>query len=583
MLNSNYKIPIHIQISSLQKSTRLGAIAYFFIPITLIATIPTKDLTTPIILYLFLWLLTTSVRILLTVVQTDNNKDREKKWLVTFYTSASIQSLLLAALSPLLFQNYGIYSFQGFIGGLTVFSFATISAIAFAIVPTFANIYSGIAILAMGISLSYYGNTMQESIALFGGALLFYIISSLFIQSLYRKYLNLEILVSSMKLKEESIREFINSLPGIVSIFDENLQYYDCNEQLLELLNMSKEDLIGKPLGFIYHNSQFAEKIETFYNSQHKIENFQLEELNEATQEKKHYFGVLTKNQLVNGATQISALSIDISDLKKKERELEIKKIELIESEKLVTLGELASGLSHEVNNPMAIISGRVQVLLRKIAMNEYEPENFKIGLNKILETTIRVKRIVHSLKIISKENVGLNIAEYTTQDILDPLMALYGHRLFFSGVELIIDNQFQSTIVKCSLAELSQVVLHLLKNAVDALKDNTEKWLRIELHKENNKLQIWFIDSGNGIPLAIQKKMFEPFFTTKSNNNGTGVGLASARDMMRKQGGDLFYNNTLSNTCFVIELSISNTLGLADPENPSTEHSNTKLNSQSA
>jgi C4-dicarboxylate-specific signal transduction histidine kinase len=392
------------------------------------------------------------------------------------------------------------------------------------------------------------------------GTILFLAINIYLAFLLFKKLSQFEKNQSSLKYQEERLNTFINTLPGIVSLFDENLQYKDCNSQLLEALQMTKTDLIGQPLGFIYHNSAFATAIEKFCLSD---ENQQTLELSDSTSdsanEKKNYYLCILNKHLIMGCNYISALNLDITAIKEREQQLELTKISLLESEKMLTLGEMASGLAHELNNPMAIISGRVQVILSKIKQDNIDTNYLKENLIKILDTIARVKRIVFSLKAISKnQNDDEDIKNYNTTEVLDPLMALNHYRLFFHGIELHIDNQHPNTIVRCSLADLAQVVLHLLKNSVDAIKDQPERWMRIELHQRENFIQVYFIDSGKGIPKDIADRIFEPYFSTKHQNLITGVGLAAARDIMHKQGGDLYYKDNHANTCFVLELPIA-------------------------
>lgn len=374
--------------------------------------------------------------------------------------------------------------------------------------------------------------------------------------SLFKNIFELEKNREALENQDERLNTFINNLPGVVSLFDENLQYKDCNTLLLDALQMTKEDLIGKPLGFVHHHSEFADAIEKFHFSGQEQQTLEISDNN--PEQTRYFLCILTKHQNYN-STYTSALSIDITKVKEQEKQLELTKIGLIEAEKMVTLGEMASGLAHELNNPMAIISGRVQVILSKVKNDGIDVKFLKENLAKILDTINRVKRIVFSLKAISKNQTDeTDVKDYTTNEVLDPLMALNHYRLFFHGIELIIENEYPSIIVRCSLSDLAQVVLHLLKNSVDEIKEKPDRWMKIELHKREHFIQVFFIDCGNGIPKDIADRIFDPYFSTKHQQAGTGVGLAAARDMMRKQGGDLFYKADHPNTCFVIELPMS-------------------------
>jgi C4-dicarboxylate-specific signal transduction histidine kinase len=110
---------------------------------------------------------------------------------------------------------------------------------------------------------------------------------------------------------------------------------------------------------------------------------------------------------------------------------------------------------------------------------------------------------------------------------------------------------------VNCRPTQLSQVLLNLLSNAFDAVSALSEKWVRLTVTQEEQKLIIKVIDSGNGIPSDIAEKIMQPFFTTKVIGKGTGLGLSISRGIIESHEGALFYDPSEKNTTFVIELPI--------------------------
>jgi signal transduction histidine kinase len=553
---SDFKFSLGSRIDAIKRNTKYSSYIYLALPWVLLALLNFDQINSAQITYLALFFCSGLARLFITIKPHTDDLAYQRKWFVLFCCIVLFQGLLLGS-TPLVFLSaHSITNFQSFFALLTVATFTSIVCNTFGAFPILATAFSILAALPFSIFFFTYAESLTEGAAIFTGTSLFLAININQCFLLYKHLVHFEKNQTNLNFQEERLNTFINTLPGIVSLFDENLQYKDCNIQLLDILQMTKEDLIGKPLGFIHHNSDFADAIEKFLMANEIQQTLDITDT--SAEHHKYFLCILSKHKILE-TNYISALSLDVTAIREKEKLLELTKISLLESEKMVTLGEMASGLAHELNNPMAIISGRVQVILSKVKHDGIDVNFLKENLAKILDTILRVKRIVFSLKAISKNHSeDGDIKDYSTNEVLDPLMALNHYRLFFHGIELTIDNQYQNIIVRCSLSDLAQVVLHLLKNSVDAIKDSSDKWMRIELNKRDNFIQVLFIDSGNGIPNDIAERIFEPYFSTKHQNIGTGVGLAAARDMMRKQGGNLFYNAEHPNTCFVIELPIS-------------------------
>lgn len=343
------------------------------------------------------------------------------------------------------------------------------------------------------------------------------------------------------KVHYNNSRSFINSLPGYVFIFTENLQYYDCNDAVLNVLNMKYEDLINKPLGLVNSNLNFANKLENFNLSGETYQSFVIEDNVDFSEIKKYFFCVLTKAPSSAG-DKICAVCIDITELHAKEEQMAKHRHELFELEKLITIGELSSGVAHEINNPLAIISGRIQVMLRKINNKEIQQDYLRESLNKILDSVARISRITQSLRILGKNSIEPQIQSYTTQDVLEPIMALYSHKVFFHCIYLTIENDFKDTLIRTDLADLAQVVLHILNFMIAAIKDELQdnKWMRLEVKKSQGKIQIWFTSSCK---------------PNMRNDDFTGLSLKSAQELILRQNGNLRYSETSSTSGFVIEL----------------------------
>ena len=108
-----------------------------------------------------------------------------------------------------------------------------------------------------------------------------------------------------------------------------------------------------------------------------------------------------------------------------------------------------------------------------------------------------------------------------------------------------------------CDEIEIEQVVVNLINNAIDAVKDLPERWIKIYILQEQDNILLKIIDSGLGIPLQVQDKLFDPFFTTKKVGEGTGLGLSITKGILDEHGASLTIDRQASNTCFVVSFSI--------------------------
>ena len=217
----------------------------------------------------------------------------------------------------------------------------------------------------------------------------------------------------------------------------------------------------------------------------------------------------------------------------------------------------MASGIAHEINNPLAIIQGKASQMLKRIQNNEFEKEYLLKEISKIEFNTQRINKIIKGLRTFSRQGENDPIQEFTFQSLLDDVLELCSERFKYQGVELKIQGELDIKIFG-QPTQLAQVLLNLINNAHDAVINLTEKWISIEVSKNSYSILIKIIDSGRGIPLEIADKIMQPFFTTKEVGVGTGLGLSISKGIIDSHRGKLYLDTNGPNTCFVIELPIS-------------------------
>ncbi|MBY0399943.1 HAMP domain-containing histidine kinase, partial [Myxococcota bacterium] len=226
-------------------------------------------------------------------------------------------------------------------------------------------------------------------------------------------------------------------------------------------------------------------------------------------------------------------------------RELREIQMQLMQSEKLKSLGQLVAGVAHELNNPIGFVHANLQLLdefVDKLVRAEASGEDtarIRDAITKLLkrsrEGTERVKQIVQDLRTFSRmDQADLQSARLT--DEIDRTIALMEPR-FKGAIEVVREYQ-PIPEIRCYPGQLNQVFLNLLMNACDALERGGRIFVRTESTQDGVRIE--FEDTGPGIPESIRSRIFDPFFTTKEVGKGTGLGLSLSHGIIERHGGKL-------------------------------------------
>jgi two-component system NtrC family sensor kinase len=268
-------------------------------------------------------------------------------------------------------------------------------------------------------------------------------------------------------------------------------------------------------------------------------------------------FGKLSRalNLMLRGLEESKAeLKTSISSLEKANVELRQAQEEIIRSEKLASIGRLASGIAHEIGNPIGIVLGYLD-LLKGNGLDKEEKSDI---IDRIGEEIDRVNRTIRNLLDFSRPSKG-EVKEVSVHQTITDMLDMLRPQPMMADVALTLDQGADRDTVLADPDKLKQVFLNIVMNAVDAMEANqagdriSQKALSIRTDlapdaqsgkKNGNRVHIHFIDNGPGIPDNDVHRVFDPFYTTKEPGKGTGLGLSVSLRIVEDMGGDIKANS---------------------------------------
>jgi two-component system, NtrC family, sensor kinase len=224
---------------------------------------------------------------------------------------------------------------------------------------------------------------------------------------------------------------------------------------------------------------------------------------------------------------------------------------QLLQAEKLSSIGLLAAGIAHEVNTPIAGISSYTQMLLKETPENDRR----KQILEKIEKQTFRAAEIVNGLLNFSRLS-GSEFKDLDVNRLIEDSLALLGHQLQSNHIKVESQLDLSLPPIHGNMGKLQQVFINLFLNARDAMPSGGE--LAVQTGMNESMVVVDISDTGVGIPEDNVRRIFDPFFTTKSIGKGTGLGLAVTYGILQEHGGGIFVDSTMGQgTHFRVKLPI--------------------------
>jgi C4-dicarboxylate-specific signal transduction histidine kinase len=252
-------------------------------------------------------------------------------------------------------------------------------------------------------------------------------------------------------------------------------------------------------------------------------------------------------------------------EMERREQELRDKQEQLVQAGKLATLGELTTGVAHELNNPLNNIGLFVGNAIDHVQLGRFDPERVVADLGKAMDQVRKATEIITHLRTFGRP-ASVMVEPVDLDEIIERAVRLVQEQLRLRGIDVALDLCGDELIVLGNPIQLEQVFINLLTNSRDALTEVEPKQIHIASARDGETVKVRFADTGTGIPAGIVQRIFDPFFTTKDVGAGTGLGLSITYSIVKEHGGQIWVDGRpREGAMFQIELPLA-------PEQPAEE-----------
>lgn len=351
---------------------------------------------------------------------------------------------------------------------------------------------------------------------------------------------------------------FENSIHGILLLDLETKRFVFGNPSICRMLGYSETELLQLGLEDI-HPKDSLDRVKSEFELQRRGEKALASGLPCLRKDGKIFYADVTASTVrFNDRECIMGFFADITErkaledgLQKAYDDLKNVQAQLVHSGKLASIGELAAGVAHELNQPLMIIRTTAQLMLRKQPKNALDTVKFLENLNSIERNTKRMMNIINHLRTFSRQTKG-ELTPVNVNKIIQDSFLMIGEQLSLRNIEVIQDFWDDLPKILGNTNQLEQVFLNLLTNARDAIESKVEtqaggaemqKKIVITTHVSDDvkdKIEILFKDTGSGIPQEALKNIYDPFYTTKEVGKGTGLGLSISYGIIQDHKGEI-------------------------------------------
>jgi histidine kinase len=362
-------------------------------------------------------------------------------------------------------------------------------------------------------------------------------------------------LEEKLETSERKYHEIFNHIPNPVFVLDyDSLEILDCNKSVTVVYDLTRQDILGRSFLDLFlpeERSQYAANIRT------------ASELNQIKHLHKNQNRLVVNIRISPGEYPgRKVLLVTTSDITKR---LETEQ-NLIQASKMATLGEMATGIAHELNQPLSVIKTASSFFIKKLDRRQtIEESTLGSMLKKIDANVDRATRIIAHMRQFARKS-DLKLERVQLNDILQRAFEIFSQQLKLRSIEVAWETDPDLPKIDADPGRLEQVFINLLINARDAIEDRWgvaeaglgEKRIILATRLAEQAVVCEVCDTGTGIPANMAEKIFEPFFTTKQAGKGTGLGLSISYGIVQDCRGSIKVKPHASGgACFLLEFPL--------------------------
>jgi PAS domain S-box-containing protein len=362
---------------------------------------------------------------------------------------------------------------------------------------------------------------------------------------------------------EEKYKTIFETTGSATAIIEEDTTISMANAEFLRLSGYSKKELEGKKSWQEFISKDDLEKMKE-YHQLRRIDpnaaprNYDAKFIDRQGRAKDVFATV----DIIPGTQQSVISFMDITERKQAEEQVRLQQQQLIQADKLATLGILVSGIAHEINNPLNFILLNAKIASRvwneitpilqeyfetrgdfPLAGMPYTKAHDRIGqlISGISEGAARIEKIVTGLKIFSRQDQGDPTQSVEINAVVESALVIVNDLVKKATHYFYVNYGKNLPAVRGNYQRLEQVIINLITNSCHALASKDKKIsVATSLDKQGGGIRIIIADEGEGLPSENLKHVLDPFFTTKRNSGGTGLGLSISYNIIKNHGGDL-------------------------------------------
>jgi PAS domain S-box-containing protein len=367
---------------------------------------------------------------------------------------------------------------------------------------------------------------------------------------------------SALKQSEEKYRTMLNASPDGILVIDHKGHIAEVSEVGLELFGFSeRDDIIGKKLASFVtkEDSKTVKSILEKTLAEGLTQNIGLRL---SRKDQSLFPGELSATRIFGPDGLTMSVMITIRDISQRKKE----ETKLMHADRMVNLGEMASGIAHEINQPLNIISMVLDKILFETARNEKVDIGFiKEKSDKIFENIIRIRNIIDHIRAFSRSHEDYVLSAFNVNTSIENAVSMIKEQFNHMGIDLNLQLDSEIPQLIGNTYKFEQVIVNLLANAKDALVEkknlvaeyNTMN-IGIKSYKVNESIIVEINDDGIGISDEDLNNVMLPFYTTKEEGKGTGLGLSICYQIIKEMGGTIdIISNRMFGTKIKLELEI--------------------------